>query len=428
MEIARVLETAPFSQAQRGWLDGFLSEMLGLPAAQSGLQSLPMPTLPAVPKSIFSRSHPLESKILAVHSLTGAGSEKDVRLISFDLGDSGLTYNAGDSLGVYPENCPELVDLILAALEARGDERVPTPQGRIVTARDALTRVYTITQTSDQVLSVLGKHATDASEAKRLVALSEDDSDGEVDGMDLLDVLLRFPSARRAPVGDLIAALGPIQPRLYSISSSQCAHPHEVHLTVAVVRYSHTGCDRLRKGVASTFLSERVKADQTARIFVQPAHGFGLPSRTDAPVIMVGPGTGIAPFRAFLQERQATRARGKNWLLFGDQRQATDFLYQQELEAFIKSGVLTHLDTAFSRDQDEKVYVQHRMLEQATRVWEWLQQGAHVYVCGDAKRMARDVDQALHQIVMEQGRMTAADATAYVATLRREKRYQRDVY
>ena len=234
------------------------------------------------------------------------------------------------------------------------------------------------------------------------------------------------PSGARAPIPEMIAALSPLQPRLYSISSSLKAHPDEVHLTVGVVRYTQGG--RLRKGVASNFLTETLRTRQKAGVFVHVSPGFRLPADGNAPIIMVGPGTGIAPFRAFLEDRAATGSKGKNWLFFGDQRRAFDFLYQDEMEAYQKNGILTRLDTAFSRDQKEKVYVQQRMLENAPEIWAWLQDGAHFYVCGDARRMALDVDHALHAIVAEQGRMSAAAAKEYVKSLSKTKRYQRDVY
>ncbi|HZB96105.1 MAG TPA: sulfite reductase subunit alpha [Herpetosiphonaceae bacterium] len=424
MQISQALESAPFTPAQRGWLDGFLSGVLGLE------QRLPnwQPALEAArTTTIYDRRHPYPAEVLDVFPLTGSGSAKDVRFVAFDLRNSGLTYKAGDSLGIFPENCPELVDLILAALGATGDEPVAAPDGRRVPARDALTRDYAITCSSDRLLTLLASSAADPGEARRLRELVEDDADGFLEGQDLHDLLAHFPSARPA-LGDLVASLAPIQPRLYSISSSPHAHPEEVHLTVSVVRYTKDGCPRVRKGVASTFLAERLRSGQKVRIFVQPAHGFGLPDDGAAPIIMVGPGTGIAPFRAFLQERKARRARGKSWLLFGDQHRASDFLYREELEEYLRSGVLTHLDTAFSRDQAAKIYVQHRLLENAPRLWAWLQAGAYFYICGDAKRMARDVDEALHRIVAEQGGMSAAEAKIYVAGLVRAKRYQRDVY
>ncbi|MBV8312231.1 MAG: sulfite reductase subunit alpha, partial [Planctomycetaceae bacterium] len=242
---------------------------------------------------------------------------------------------------------------------------------------------------------------------------------------DLLDVLRRHPSIR-IEADQLLELLPPLQPRLYSISSSPRAHPGEVHLTVGVVRYSKG--DRLRKGVASTFLAERVRAGGEVRVFVHPSHRFQLPDSGDTPMIMVGPGTGVAPFRAFLEERRAVSATGKNWLFFGDQCRATDYLYEQELHQFQAAGVLTRLDLAFSRDQAEKVYVQDRMLKRARELWNWLEEGAHFYVCGDAKRMANDVDHALQQIVATQGGLSAGDAKAYVTGMAKSGRYQRDVY
>jgi sulfite reductase (NADPH) flavoprotein alpha-component len=224
----------------------------------------------------------------------------------------------------------------------------------------------------------------------------------------------------------MIAALAPLQPRLYSISSSLKAHPEEVHLTVGVVRYTKN--DRVRKGVASTFLTETLRTRQKVGVFVHTSAGFRLPADGATPIIMVGPGTGIAPFRAFLEERAATGAKGKNWLFFGDQHREFDFLYRVAIEAYAAKGVLTRLDLAFSRDQKEKVYVQHRMRENAKELWAWLQEGAHFYVCGDARRMALDVDHALHAIVAEQGGMSPAAAGEYVKALTKAKRYQRDVY
>jgi sulfite reductase (NADPH) flavoprotein alpha-component len=242
---------------------------------------------------------------------------------------------------------------------------------------------------------------------------------------DLLDLLVAFPSAR-PPLDELVAALSPLQPRLYSIASSPKAHGSEIHLTVGVVRYARNG--RARKGVASTFLAERAAPSGDLKGFVQKAHGFRLPASGDTPIVMIGPGTGVAPFRGFLAERQAAGARGRNWLFFGEQRRDHDFLYRDELETWSRDGVLTRLDTAFSRDQEDKIYVQHRMRENARELWSWLEAGAHVYVCGDAKRMARDVDQALTEVAATQGQLSAADAKAYVARLTREHRYQRDVY
>ncbi len=286
---------------------------------------------------------------------------------------------------------------------ARGDELVSAPGGLRVHSYEALAKHFVITKVSDALAALLAANASDPSEAGTLKTLVNDDVEGIPAAWDVLDLLEQFPSAR-ASVADVVAALSPLQPRLYSISSSLKAHPEEVHLTVGVVRY--TQGSRIRKGVASNFLTETLRARQKAGVFVHTSLGFRLPADGGVPIIMVGPGTGIAPFRAFLEERCATGASGKNWLFFGDQRRDTDFLYRDELESYQKFGVLTRLDTAFSRDQAEKVYVQHRMMENAKELWHWLENGAHFYVCGDARRMALDVDHALHAIVAEQGGMS----------------------
>jgi len=252
-----------------------------------------------------------------------------------------------------------------------------------------------------------------------------DDGPGIPEGYEVLDLLTQFPSARPS-LEEFAAALAPLQPRLYSISSSLKAHPEQVHLTVGVVRYLNLR-GRQCKGVASTYLADRVRPGQKVRIFVQTSHGFRLPGSPETPVIMVGPGTGVAPFRAFLQERRTTGGT-RNWLFFGDQKSDADYLYREELEGYLADRVLSRLSTAFSRDQDRKIYVQHRMLEEADDLWSWLQQGAHFYVCGDAKRMAADVDQALKQIIAERGKMTPEHAKAFVADMAKAGRYQRDVY
>jgi sulfite reductase (NADPH) flavoprotein alpha-component len=382
---------------------------------------------PIVPTEKHDRKNPYPAAILQVERLNRPGSEKDVRHVEIDLKGSGLTYEVGDSLGVYPENCPELVEGVLAALGASGDDPVTLRDGETVPARQALATACVLNQCSHRVLCLLAQWATDPAEARQLQALVEDDPDDFLEGQDLLDLLELFPSARGS-IGELAPALSPLQPRLYSIASSLKVHPDQVHLTVGVVRYAKDGCPRPRKGVASTFLAERVRPGVTVKVFVQPSHGFRLPPGGDTPVILVGPGTGIAPFRAFLQERRAVGARGRNWLFFGDQRRDCDFLYQEELEAYLRSGLLTRLDLAFSRDQREKIYVQHRMLENAAQLWAWLEEGASFYVCGDARRMARDVDATLHRIVAEQGGRSEEAAKAYVAEMKRAKRYQRDVY
>ena len=244
-------------------------------------------------------------------------------------------------------------------------------------------------------------------------------------GRGVIDLLLENPAVK-LPAAEFVALLKPLAPRLYSIASSPKAHAGQVHLTVNIVRYDSFG--RARKGLASTFLADRAGGEIPVPVFIQASHGFRLPVDGSVPIIMVGPGTGVAPFRAFLHERRAAAAPGKNWLFFGEQRAAADFYYRDDLEKMFSDGHLTKLSTAFSRDQPGKIYVQHRMLEHATELWSWLQDGAHFYVCGDASRMAKDVDDALHKIIETAGGKSADDAKAYVANLKAEKRYQRDVY
>ncbi len=343
------------------------------------------------------------------------------------LDGSGLTYETGDSVGIYPDNDPALVEETLAVLGATGAEIVPGNDGEPVSLRVALSRHYQITQPGKQFLEAIAERTEGNSVVKELLAdpLRKDDLAKFTYGMEVIDFLLTHPSIRFTPE-EFVKLLRKLQPRLYSISSSQRVHQNTVHLTVAAVRYESHG--RRRKGVASVFLSERVGPSVPVPLFFHSAKHFRLPEDPATPVIMVGPGTGIAPFRAFLQERQATGATGKNWLFFGDQKSAYDFLYREELEAMQAAGVLTRLDTAFSRDQDEKVYVQQRMLENADEIYRWLEEGAYFYVCGDASRMAKDVDAALTRIVELAGQKTPAEAALYVEALKKAKRYKRDVY
>ncbi len=371
------------------------------------------------------RANPFRAPLLRSVPLNRPGSAKDVRMVAFSLKGSGLSYEVGDALGVFPENDPELVEAILAAMGARGDEWVPIPGGSCIHLYEALTTHYVITKVGDDLATLMAAHATVESEAAALRTLVEDDAEGAPAHWDVLDVLDRFPSAR-PPLTEMVGALAPLQPRLYSISSSLKAFPDEVHLTVGVVRYEQGG--RRRRGVASNFLAETLRPRLKAGVFVHPSASFRLPADGDAPVVMIGPGTGVAPFRAFLQDRAAEGARGRNWLFFGDQRSETDFLYREEIEAYRADGLLSRLDLAFSRDQAEKVYVQHKMRESAAELWSWLEEGAHLYVCGDARRMALDVDLALREIVAEKGRMSADASKEYLKSLSRSGRYQRDVY
>jgi len=357
-------------------------------------------------------------------TLHGAGAEKDTRHVVLESADRGVSYQAGDSLAVVARNSPDLVGAIIERLAAPPDTPVRSPDGIERPLIEALSDCCEIRRPSDQAIEVLASRAIDREESRVLQAMAEGYPGAGPDGADLLDLLDAFPSSR-PPLSELISALDPLLPRLYSIASSPKTVPGEIHLAVAVVRYQMRA--RQRGGVASTFLSERLPEGETVSVYVNPADGFRLPA-PDKPVIMIGPGTGVAPFRAFLEERRATGAKGRNWLFFGNQRRASDFLFEDDLTAYHRDGLLTRLDTAFSRDQTHRLYVQHRMLENATALWAWLEDGAHLYVCGDAEKMARDVDRGLAYIVAKEGRMDAAAAKAYLARLAREGRYQRDVY
>jgi sulfite reductase (NADPH) flavoprotein alpha-component len=364
---------------------------------------------PAPPTDIRSRLKTFIGRFVGATPLTAPDSEKDVRHVEIDLTGSGLTYDVGDSLGILPENPPALVDEVIAFLGASGAFEVRPGK----TLRDVLLKDVSLGIASDALFERLGVTP---------------DADSET--LEVLDLLERCADKRHDPAS-FIAALDPLHPRLYSIASSPKETPGKVHLTVSAVRYRRQG--RARVGVASTFLADRLQPGTDIAIYVQKAHNFALPSDDSRAIIMVGPGTGIAPFRAFLQERKARSAQsgvksGDSWLFFGDQHEASDFLYKDELKALLDLGVLTRMNTAFSRDQAEKIYVQHRMVEEGAALWRWLQDGAHFYVCGDASRMAADVEKALHTIIETHGRVAKAEARDYVARMKHDGRYQRDVY
>ena len=379
--------------------------------------------------SPYSRKNPFPARITTNRLLSRPGSGKEIRHLELDLNGSGLTYEVGDSAGVYPENDPVLVEETLAALGADGDQLVPgqEPGSPELPLRDALRRNYHITSPSKQFLEFIANHSEGNSVLRELMQdpLRKKDVEKFAYGMEIIDFLLAHPSIKFT-TEEFLKLLRKLQPRLYSISSSIKANPGSVHLTVAAVRYDTHG--RQRKGVASTFLAERAEHPVPVPVFFHSAKHFRLPEDGSLPVIMVGPGTGIAPFRAYLQERQATGATGKNWLFFGDQKAQYDYLYQDELEGMKASGALHRLDLAFSRDQAEKIYVQQRMLENADELYAWLEEGAHFYVCGDASRMAKDVDAALLQVVEKAGGKDAHGAAEYIEALKKAKRYKRDVY
>jgi sulfite reductase (NADPH) flavoprotein alpha-component len=418
-----IARCAPGGKATSRKLKELLAE-IAVPAAAA------MPTAPAIAAAAAPAAPPrthserFPARLRAVTPLNRDGSDKDTRLVVLGTDTEAESFEVGDSLGVVARNCPELVGAIIARLGVVPETPVLSPDGIERPLIDALSQACEIRRPSDQAIEILASRAHELDESRLLQAMAEGYPGVGPDDADLLDLLDGFPSAR-PPLSELISALDPLQPRLYSIASSPKHAEGEVHLTVAAVRYHKRA--RRRTGVASTFLCDRVAPGAEIAVYVHPAEGFRL-AAPDRPVIMIGPGTGIAPFRAFLQERQAAGARGRNWLVFGNPHRKTDFLFEDELTAWHKGGFLTRLDTAFSRDQEHKIYVQHRLLENAAELWAWLENGAHLYVCGDAERMARDVDRGLAYIIAKEGRIEPAAAKAYLARLAREGRYQRDIY
>ncbi len=397
---------------------------MAAPAAIAALSTPALPASPATPAAGPAQAPRFAARLRLAQRLNREGSEKDTRLVVLETDEGAERYQVGDSLGVVARNCPELVAAIIARLGARPDTPVISPDGTLRPLGEALSEACEIRRPSDQAIEVLASRAHDIDESRILQATAEGYPGAGPDDADLLDLLDAFPSAR-PPLSELISALDPLQPRLYSIASSPKHKAGEVHLTVAAVRYRKRA--RQRTGVASTFLCDRVMPGAEVTVYVHPADAFRL-AAPDRPVIMIGPGTGVAPFRGFLQEREAVGARGRNWLVFGNPRRHTDFLFEDELTQWHRDGLLTRLDTAFSRDQEHKIYVQHRLLENAAELWAWLEDGAHLYVCGDAGHMARDVDKGLLYILAKEGRMEPAAAKAYLARLAGEGRYQRDVY
>lgn len=385
-----------------------------------------------VDASAFSKDNPFPALLTENRMLTQPGSAKETRHFVVSLAGSGLHYKAGDSLGVFPSNRAEEVAEIIQRLGATGDELV-APQALKLPApmplRDVLTHKVALAGPPRRLIETLAAKATAPAEQAKLTALLAPESKEALvaflDEREFVDLLAEFPSAKLTPQ-EFVDHQRRLMPRLYSIASSSRVHPQEIHLTVAVVRYQTNG--RARAGVCSTFLADRALVGSTPTpVFVSHSH-FGPPEDGAKDCIMIGPGTGIAPFRAFLQDRVATGATGRNWLFFGDQKRATDFLYEDEWQNYLAQGQLARLDTAFSRDQSAKIYVQDRMRENAADLWQWLQGGASFFVCGDAKRMAKDVDLALHEIIAAQGNLTPAAAADYVKQLKKDKRYQRDVY
>ncbi len=409
-----------YEDAYASWLENSLSALAPTSAAPVVVAA------PAVISTVeYGKKNPFPAEVIDSVVLNGEGTSKETLHLEFSLAASGLTYEPGDALAVLPVNAPDMVKAMLQAAKLTGNEEVEVKNvGRKLLA-DALREDYDITAISRVVLTKLAE-AADSALLRELLADDAKERLKEFNtGREIIDAVLKFaPNGLSADA--LTGIFRKLPPRLYSIASSPLAHPDEVHLTVAAVRYESHG--RARKGVCSTYLADLVKAGDPVQIFVQPNKNFRLPADGSTPIIMVGPGTGVAPFRAFVEHRAALGSSGKNWLFFGDQHYTYDFLYQLEWQDFLKDGVLSRLAVAFSRDQPEKVYVQDRMIQQAAELYQWLEEGAHFYVCGDANRMAHDVHEALISVVENQAGISRTAAEVYVEDLKKSKRYQRDVY
>lgn len=371
--------------------------------------------------SPYTKEAPLTATLSVNQKITGRNSEKDVRHIEIDLGDSGLRYQPGDALGVWYQNDPQLVKELVELLWLKGDEPV-TVEGKTLPLSEALQWHFELTVNT---ATIVENYAT-LTRSESLLPLVGDKAQLQqyAAATPIVDMVRFSPTQLDAEA--LIGLLRPLTPRLYSIASSQAEVESEVHVTVGVVRYEIEG--RARAGGASSFLADRVEEDGEVRVFIEHNDNFRLPANPETPVIMIGPGTGIAPFRAFMQQRAADGAQGKNWLFFGNPHFTEDFLYQVEWQSYVKEGLLTRIDLAWSRDQQQKIYVQDKLREQGAELWRWINDGAHIYVCGDANRMAKDVENTLLEVIAEYGAMDAEAADEFLSELRVERRYQRDVY
>lgn len=413
-----------FDETAGEWMKAVTESLSATPAAATTAAESAAP-LSADPESEYSRSNPFRAEVLENLNLNGRGSARETRHLELSLEGSGLTYEPGDSLGVYPENHPRLVDEIIEAMGWNAEEQVATGKSSTAALREALHHYFEITVLTKPLIEQVAKLTGN----ERLLKLASPESAEEMRAYlgenDLLDLIRDF-DLKGLGAAELTGLLRKIPARLYSIASSSKATPDEVHLTVRTVRYACGGRDRY--GVCSVQMAERLEPGDALPVFVQHNPNFKLPENPDTPIIMIGPGTGAAPFRSFLAEREETDARGKTWMFYGDQHFATDFLYQTEWQRWIKDGVLTKMDVAFSRDTAEKVYVQHRMMEKSRELYEWINSGAAVYVCGDEKNMAHDVHGALETIIAQGGGLSPEQASEYLLRMQQEKRYQRDVY
>jgi sulfite reductase (NADPH) flavoprotein alpha-component len=374
----------------------------------------------------FSRTNPFHAEILENINLNGRGSDRETRHIELSLEGSGLEYEPGDSLGIYPENHPQLVDELIGFMEWNPEEAISiNKQGEKMALRDALLRHYEITVLTKPLLALAAGLSSDERLQELVQAGHEQELKAYLEGRDLLDLVQDY-QFKGTPAQSFAGILRKLPARLYSIASSSKGYPDEVHVTIRKVQYESYGRDRF--GVCSVQLAERLRSGATLPVYIQHNPNFKLPENPETPIIMIGPGTGVAPFRAFLSDREERGAEGKTWLFYGDQHFTTDFLYQTDWQRWLKDGVLTRMDVAFSRDTDKKIYVQHRMLEKKRELYEWLQEGACVYVCGDEKKMAHDVHATLAAILEQEGGLSPEDAAEYLQRMQQEKRYQRDVY
>lgn len=422
--VPRVDCDVDFDEPAAAWMNDVLASLSGAATTAGAVTSEAITAAVSSGESEFNRINPFKAEVLENLNLNGRGSDRETRHIELSLEGSNLDYEPGDSLGVFPENHPRLVDELIAAMGWNADEQVTVNKnGDQVSVYEALLRHYEITAVTKPVAEQLAK----LSSGNELTALLANDSEfrNVMNSSDLLDVVQDY-ALKGIPAAQFLAVLRKIPARLYSIASSSKSFPDEVHLTVRTVRYEARG--RQRYGVCSVHLAERIEAGDTLPVYIQHNPNFKLPENPDTPIIMVGPGTGVAPFRSFLGEREETGAEGKTWLFYGDQHFSTDFLYQTEWQRWLKDGVLTKMDVAFSRDTEQKVYVQHRMLEHSKELYQWLQDGASVYICGDEKKMAHDVHAALITILQQEGGLSSEQAVEYMTRLQQEKRYQRDVY
>ncbi|MFB9325578.1 assimilatory sulfite reductase (NADPH) flavoprotein subunit [Paenibacillus aurantiacus] len=417
-----------FDEPAAGWLKGVIEALNASASAGSAVAEAAAPSTASgiAVESSYSRTNPFRAEVLANMNLNGRGSNKETRHLELSLEGSGITYQPGDALGIYPQNDPALVDALLEATKWDPQALVTVNKnGETRALREALIDYFDITTLSKPLVEKLAQIAANKEAFELLDAANREKFKAYAHGRDLLD-FIRDYGPLQASAQDVVSLLRKIPARLYSIASAQSANPDEVHLTIGAVRYEAHG--RERKGVCSIFTAERLQPGDTVPVYIQQNANFKLPEDPSAPIIMVGPGTGIAPFRSFMQEREEIGADGPSWLFFGDQHFVTDFLYQTEWQRWIKDGVLTRMDVAFSRDTEEKVYVQHRMRQHGKELYAWLEQGASFYICGDEKNMAKDVHSALLDIIETEGGKSREEAENYLASMQQSKRYQRDVY